>query len=83
MGIVRGDELDLGGPSDDEIVLVCVRVADFIGAVAPRSEIVMCDVCSRLVWIGPVEFALAQDHSYYDRVICQRCAIAESNGRHP
>lgn len=81
MGIVtRGDELDLGG-DDDETVLVCVRVADFIGTVAPRSEIIMCDVCSRLVWIGPYEYALASQGSYYDRVICARCAVDEVNRR--
>lgn len=78
MGIVtRGDEL--GG--DDETVLVCARVADFIGTVAPRSEIVECDSCHRLVWIGPVEYALASQGTYYDRVICARCAVDIVNRR--
>ena len=76
--MTSGDELGEWA-TDDEIVLVCSRVADFIGTVAPRSEIVECDACRRLVWIGPYEYALASQGSYYDRVICARCAVDEAN----
>ena len=78
--MTRGDELDLGTGGDDETVLVCARVVDFIGTPAPRSEIMECDECHRLVWIGPVEYTLAQQGTYYDRVICARCAVDNRRG---
>lgn len=77
--MTRDDELDLGGDPDDvESVLVCVRVADAIGPIAPRSEIISCDSCNRMIWIGPIEFALASQGTYYDRILCSRCAIEEA-----
>jgi hypothetical protein len=80
----RGDdELDLDDGSDDgsddEIVLVCMRVADLIGTVAKGSTIIECDRCHRLIWIGPVEHALAEERTYYDRVVCTVCAAEEQS----
>ena len=61
--------------ADDEAILVCVRVADLIGAPAPRSQIIECHDCKKFVWIGPVEFALERQGTYYDAVLCTRCVL--------